>query len=633
VRALVAIMARELRERWTLPLAVFCFGFVPLLLALRVGERPRAVSLVLAAPVGWTVALLLGGSVIARDLGDGRLAFFFARPVPWWAIAGGKLLAGLLLTLGTTVAAALPAMLAEGRWTDYAAVLRESASGGGPAVFLAVLVAVIAMGHAAAVVYRARSTWAALDVLLFAAAVLGAILLFRAFVRLGVVSSAQPPEAWRLVLQLLLFTCVPLAAAAAQTAFGRSDLRHGHRALSMTFWAGALACFAVVGSSLARERAATPAEFQKRHVAAAAGDGRFVALLAMDPPPQGRAASFLLDTTSGRSLRIPIQSPSALSPDGRYAVWAEEAPFWRPHDLDLQLARLDGPAPEVETVELDPPLPTASVEGFALAAGARQVAIVQQQALSVHDLPSGRSLSRTSGSDGDWVTAAFLPDGRVRALRRVRPVVGGPGRGVIPGFLELVELGGGVPSSRVSFEAVGHAMPASDITGDLVLLYEPLLPRIVSLHDARSGRRLRRFESDPATGWVVRDAALVAGGVVAVVESAGPQSRLRLAAEGAPDRLVELPRGHAALSAVLPGGRLALGLHAEPASAPHAGAPAAETVIVAGASGELVRREPGLLPVRLGGPAALFESSAGELVRLDVDTGQRHVVLAAKPSR
>ena len=42
MRALLAITARELRERWTLPLATFIFGFVPLVLALRAGDRPLA---------------------------------------------------------------------------------------------------------------------------------------------------------------------------------------------------------------------------------------------------------------------------------------------------------------------------------------------------------------------------------------------------------------------------------------------------------------------------------------------------------------------------------------------------------------------------------------------------------------
>jgi hypothetical protein len=57
-------------------------------------------------------------------------------------------------------------------------------------------------------------------------------------------------------------------------------------------------------------------------------------------------------------VRIPVSRPS-FAPDGRHAAWPVEAPFWRLRntELDLALARLDGPSPLVETIELDPPLP------------------------------------------------------------------------------------------------------------------------------------------------------------------------------------------------------------------------------------------------------------------------------------
>jgi hypothetical protein len=221
------------------------------------------------------------------------------------------------------------------------------------------LLGLVAFGHAAAVVFRSRSPWAALDFLLFAAAVLAALMLYRAFVGLGVVASVAPPDNWRFAVKLLLVAAVPLAAAAAQAAFGRSDLRRGHRVLSLTFWGGALVWFAVIGAILVRELAASPVEFSVRQVARAGSDGRFVSLYATESVADGRrGASFLLDTASGRFVRIPVSRPS-FAPDGRHAAWPVEAPFWRLRntELDLALARLDGPSPLVETIELDPPLP------------------------------------------------------------------------------------------------------------------------------------------------------------------------------------------------------------------------------------------------------------------------------------
>lgn len=104
MRALLAIAARELRERWTLVAASFAGGFVLLAIALREGERALPIAVIAAVPSAWAVALLMGGSVIARDLGEGRLGFFYARPVPWWAIGGGKLLAALLLAPAAALA-------------------------------------------------------------------------------------------------------------------------------------------------------------------------------------------------------------------------------------------------------------------------------------------------------------------------------------------------------------------------------------------------------------------------------------------------------------------------------------------------------------------------------------------------
>jgi hypothetical protein len=641
MRSFIAITVRELRDRWALPVASLVFGVVPLVLAIRTGERPLQMSLILAMPTAWTVALMMGASVIARDLGDGRLGFFFARPVPWWTIAGGRLLAALLLTLATAFAAALPSMIVEGNLGRYASGLRESAASGGLAVFLVLMVGLVALGHAAGVVFRSRSPWAALDFFLFAATVLGAILVFRAFVRLGVTGSLAPTS-WRFAVQLFLVALVPMAAAAAQVAWGRSDLRRGHRAMSITLWAGALVWYAVIGGLLAREQAATPVDFASRDVMRTTGDGRYLSLLAVDSSERrSRMASFLFDTESGRSTRISNLSWPAFAPDGRHVVWVEQAPFWRRlgQDLDLMLARLDGPAPVAERMELDPPLPEESVRDLTLNTAADRVAVVQGRTLSVHELPSGRSLSRTAAADGEWVTAAFLADGRLRVLRHVRAVVGGPERAVLPGFLEVVELAGGVPSSRVPLEAVSHSVLASSVVGDRILLLEPLAPRVFSLHDVRTGRRLRAFAGEEP--WQVKDALLLADGTVAVVEQHGTASRLRLAADGKADRLIELPGEFVAgaLGGELPGGRLAVGLFGAPQTPGRLlDVRMGDTVLMVDlATGHVVRREAGLQPVataygRGRGSSAvstLFETQAGELVRLDPDTGARQVLLAA----
>ena len=633
MRALLAITARELRERWTLPLALFVSGFVPLFLVRYVDITARPLAMIAAVAAAWGVALLMGGSVIARDLADGRLAFFFARPVSWWSIAGGKLLAALLMSVAAPVAGVLPAILADWNPTVDAKILAELAGGGGLALKLALLLTLVAFGHVASVVYRARSTWAAVDFLLVGVCAWGGVWLFYAFKRLGVVLSGPPSSAWTLLLPLLLVAAVPLTAAAVQMAAGRSDLRRGHVALSLTFWSGVLVWLAALGGLLLRERAVTPADLSVRGITAVSPDGRLVGL---EGTPRGGRAAFVYDAASGRSLRLGLGSSPAFSADGRYVAWVEEAPFWR-HDrpTEIQLARLDDKGFAAETVDLATRLPQEGIVGLALSAKAERLAIVQNATLSVYEIPSGRTLSTTTAADGTWMAAAFLKDGELRAFRRVRAALGALGTGVLPGRVEVVSMGGGVPTSAIRLDAVGHAILLSPADEDFVLLHEPLAPRRVSLHDARTGRLVRRFSGED--GFQVADALELEDGGVALIEAQPPTRRLRLAREGQPDRVALLPEGSAVISGGLPQGLLAIGRFV-----PAHGLLAGETLFFSSDTAEPRGSEPGLLPaLRFGlGPsrrvtgvaAQLFVSDSGELVRFDPSTRERRLLLPAPPA-
>ena len=632
MRALLAITARELRERWALPLAMFVSGFVPLFLVRYVDITARPLATIAAVTAAWGLALLMGGSVIARDLADGRLAFFFARPVPWWAIGGGKLLAALLMSIVAPIAALLPAVVFDWNPEKDVEGLGQLLSGGGLALMLAVLFMLVCFGHVAAVVYRARSTWAAADFVLLGACAWGGVWLLYAFKRLGVVLSGPPSSPWALALTMLLVAAVPFAAATVQMASGRSDLQRGHRSLSLTFWSGVLVWLAVLGGLLAREHALTPAALAARGISGASPDGRLVGIQGHS----GRSdAAFVFDTASGRSLRLGLGSWPAFSADGRHVAWLEEAPFWR-HDrpTEIQLARLDGAGFAAEAVELATRLPQEGSVGLALSPRADRLAIVQNATLSVFEIPSGRMLSTSAASDGKWMAAGFRPDGQLKAFRRVQPVVGPPGTGVVPGRIEVVSMSGGVPTSAIRLEAVGHAILISPPEEESVLLLEALAPRRISLHDTRTGRRVATFTAQD--GLQVMDGFLLSNGRVAILEAQGPDVRLRLAAEGQADRVVALPEGSTVLGE-LPGGLLAVGRNV-PANGRRAG----ETLFFSSDSAEPRGREPGLLPAlrlmlmparrTVGTAAQLFVSDAGELVQFDPSSRERKVMLPAPPA-
>ena len=629
MRALLAIAARELRERWTLPFAMFVGGFVMLFLVRYVDITARPLATMAAVPSAWGIALLMGGSVISRDLADGRLAFYFSRPVPWWSIAGGKLAAGLVMSIVAPIAAVLPAVLFDWNPAKDAEGLGQLLTGGSLALMLTLLLGLVCFGHVAGVVYRARSTWAAADFVLLGLCVWGGVWLFYAFKRLGLVLSHPPASLWTLLPVFLLVAAVPFAASAVHVAVGRSDMQRGHRALSITFWAGVLVWLAVLLGLLVRERAVTPAALATRSVWGAAPDGRLIGISGST----GRGgAAFAYDTASGRALRLGLASWPALSADGRHVAWLEEPPFWRrDRTTEVQLARLGDGGFDVEPVELASRLSQEGSISLALAPQADRLAVVQQRTLSLFELPSGRAISSSSASDGDWVAAAFLPDGQLRTFRRVRPAVGPPGAGTVPGRIEVVSLKGGVPESATRLTAVGHALLCSPADGDLVLLQEP--PNRYSLHDPRTGRLVRTFSGED--GFQVGSARLLEDGAVALVETLAPTRRLRVAREGQPDRVAELPQG-AAFASPGPPGLIAVGRFEI-----SRGSQAGETLFFSSDTAEPRGREPGLLPAFgfapwLSGRAAsqIFVSDSGELVRLDPSTRERRVLLpapAAKP--
>ena len=626
MKALLAITARELRERWTLPVALFVWGFLLLFLVRFVDITARPLATIAAVPAAWGIALLMGGSVIARDLADGRLAFFFARPVPWWSIAGGKLLAALLMSIAAPIAAVLPAVVFDWNPAKDVEGLGHMLADGGLALLVAFLVVLVGIGHVASVVYRSRSTWAAVDFLLVGGCVCAGAWLFYAFRRLGLEIGGPPPSAWVMLVPLLLIAAVPIAAAAVQVAVGRSDLQRGHKALSVTFWAGAVVWLAVLGGLLLRERAVTPAALSMRNLWGASPDGRLVGLSGTSGP--GRWAAFVYDTSSGRSLRLGAGSSPAFSADGLRVAWLEPAPFWREdRPTEVQVARLDGSGFAVEAVELDSRLPPERA-GLALSPKADRMAIVQPSTLSVFEIPSGRKLSANAASDGTWMAAVFLPDAQLRAFRRVRPFVGPPGSPIVPGRVEVVAFSGGLPTSAIRLEAVGHAILASLPEGDLVLLDEALAPRRFSLHDARTGRRIATFAGQDS--FEVTGASLLSGGRVALVEAHGPEARLRLVMEGQPDHVAMLPLGSAGLHE-LPDGLIAVGRFMPAVRG-------VETLFFSSDTAEPRGREPGLFPAfrttlrDTGTAARLFFSSKGELVRFDPASRERRVLLPAPPA-
>jgi hypothetical protein len=266
VRKLLAVAAREMRERWILFPASFALGFNPLVLpAFGVDRRfMPEVGLMTSVLLGAGAAVVMGSTMLARDVANGRLGFLFSRPVSWPAIWGGKWLAALALVVSSAFLAAIPWMAAfplasiGGHHGDswIRAMLDEKGWGFG----LTLIVLVVGLANFNATALRSRSPWFAVDLVLLLAA-LWAIRQYAAPLWFyGILGK----DDWTGVLALQPLAFALLAGSLAQVAFGRTDVRRAHRAMSLAFWAVVGLTLAVPTGYWLWVRSASPAEVSVR---------------------------------------------------------------------------------------------------------------------------------------------------------------------------------------------------------------------------------------------------------------------------------------------------------------------------------------------------------------------------------
>jgi len=640
VRAAVSVARLELKERRLLLVAAPVLGVLPLLLHALEGlwseEAPFAIiyALVLSFAFPVAVAIAAGTSLLARDANEGRLGFYFSRPLSAGALWSGKLLAAAALLVVALLGTSLPTMLAS-HWLHGAPVALQTMP-----LWAALGLSVLLMGtsHSLALVYRVRSWWLALDV------VIGSLLLLAFWVVFeGLLLEGAGPALERALPGLLACAGIaPLAAVAAQLGRGGADLRHGRGAHSVALWLTLAVGVAALWGFGVWLRRIQPSEAGVGSVAAApAGPGTL-----LTPAPGfgrgGFAPAFLMDAATGDWTRISAErlSPLAFSPDGRLAAWVatgrqlrsrlqsellpgvetgERVPIladWAVNGIawhgdpggSLLVARFPGGPPRIDEVALDPADAWQSV--LALDAERARAALASRHELGIVDPGTGRVTDRLSV---DAKAAEFLPDGALRVYAWEGSVAVG----------ELVVLDWSpADGSRVERARVpGGLLMGLETAGDRALARVVDAARGASSNvlvdvDGGSTHQLGPGRARLLSGGEV---ALVGGGLLRVFDRAG-SVRAEWPFERRILGLVEwLPR------------QLALGVW-EPG-----GETWETTELFDLEAGRVLRSEPGLLPV--GGPgfaqhppqpgsagARLFRTRPGGLVSLEAD-GTRRVVV------
>jgi hypothetical protein len=230
----LAIAGRELAEKRFVFLAAAAFALIAAIMPLIPGvhDGPEAVVItatILAAAFAAGLSAILGATIVGRDIGAGRMSFYFARPVGGASIWFGKLAAAAILVVVSFAIATVPALVA--------GPMTVKRIWSGSVVDVASLIAVAAIvlfffAHALGTMIRSRSALIAADFIAAALAVGIAWLLVRPLLwghALHAITILGEALAWVLV-------AAAVAAGAWQLIDGRSDRRRSHRAFSIAFW-------------------------------------------------------------------------------------------------------------------------------------------------------------------------------------------------------------------------------------------------------------------------------------------------------------------------------------------------------------------------------------------------------------
>jgi hypothetical protein len=397
MKGMLTVLGRELTEWRLLFLVASIAGLIPLAVpwlpnpgGLEPAEMRDGTALGLALVASAVLAVVLGSSVLARDLSERRLGFYFVRPLSGAAIWGGKMLGAAILVVGSGVLVLLPTWLAGGHFAPAANSGVPAAVNNLAAVLQLVLgvLLLLVTAHAVSVMVRSRSPWLVLD--LVALAVVAAVLwscrrLLRSEAAFGAAEMMQIAFAGA----ALIATAI---AGLIQVVRGRTDLRRGHRLLSLVLWSS-LGAAALGGAAYTRwVLGATPRDLVDFREVVPAPSGSWIAIGGRTARRFGYEPAFLLDLASGRFVKIHadleafgLRNP-VFSQDESRAVWLTRS-AGEGYVLSTLDLRRPGAVPVRTSVSYQERPRT-----FAVSPDGSRVAALWSNRVTVDDLRTGRML-------------------------------------------------------------------------------------------------------------------------------------------------------------------------------------------------------------------------------------------------
>ncbi len=578
MRTFLGLVWREIAERRLLLLASLFLGFVPIILPWLPGIPPRfspeeirvAATIGLAALFGGASLLILGSTIVGRDLSEKRLGFYFSRPISSRALWLSRIAAALALVLMSVLLIVTPATVVDvGSWIEpiwegesgkawpilglgERHLLSHFADGRPPypatperfppashVVYgCMTILLLLVLVHAVSTMVRGRNLWVLAD-LGGLAVVLGLCWNARDVL---VREQALGALVWSERLLVPAILAVLVVAGGVQLACGRIDLLRGHRYLSAILWPSLIVVALAFGAYSRWVASSTIHDLESLTRFRVAPGEQW--LMAGGPVRQraGARAAFLLETDSGRvalkgrkpiAVRLGSLSVSrawwTFSPDGGTAVWgrcgggtAAACELWakdlrdaasppRPTGIPIHLRRMRW-TPGSEDTAL-----TFNHDGTLLA-------VAEEARLIVYHLgrPSGATGSGHSSSATASVVAAvdarlpeavtFLPGNQVRFHQQISASTEIMVEHGAWTQIRKLDLGTRrlVETGRLPPGHGGVRSPVRD-----TLFYRRPPPHGPGLYDGESGVPLIEIESrgDSMFGWgrFLADGRLIAG--------------------------------------------------------------------------------------------------------------------------
>ncbi|MCU1229469.1 MAG: hypothetical protein JWO97_2353 [Acidobacteria bacterium] len=348
----IAVARREIGEKAFVLIAACVLALVPFLVVLIPGVRQfdshqviATTAAFLSVGFAWGLAVILGATVVGRDLTERRLSFYFARPISAAAIWFGKMAASLLLVLASFTILFGPAIAVAMRaWRKSWDIELRFFLGG----VIGISIVLLLLAHALSTMVRSRSPFVLFDFAMLIVIVLGTLgvilPLISAFAHnLSIVVASAVGAAFILAM---------IGAGWYQLAAGRVERRQSHRAMSLALWSSMAGVLVLAGIFVAWVLSAKPSDFVSLHDVEQPANGPWIVVGGEAKHRLDFRPTFLINTDDGSSRRIggtyQLGMDAFFSGDGKTAGWVTPTSL-RADRFELVLQRLTPGAKSIET--------------------------------------------------------------------------------------------------------------------------------------------------------------------------------------------------------------------------------------------------------------------------------------------